>query len=66
MYCLLPSEYLSGLLDHSIPLRDSDDYIFLKALFPRLEAWFNWFNTSQAGDYKRVNFFMLVNVVYLA
>jgi hypothetical protein len=50
---LLYLEHLSALLEQSKLSRDSDDYIFFKTVFPRLKAWFNWFNTSQAGNGSR-------------
>lgn len=31
--------------------QNEEDQVFLERLYPRLEAWFQWFNTSQTGEY---------------
>jgi len=28
---------------------NEEDKVFFERLYPRLEAWFQWFNTSQTG-----------------
>lgn len=42
-------DFLSSLSKEPTPSLSEDDYMFLKTCFPRLQAWFNWFNTSQVG-----------------
>jgi hypothetical protein len=29
--------------------KDPENLSFLKAVFPRLKAWFHWFNSTQTG-----------------
>eukprot|EP00250_Pteridium_aquilinum_P016497 c23131_g1_i1 orf=429-2942(-) len=42
-------DYLSTLSEESASSLGEDDRVFLESSFPRLQAWFNWFNTSQVG-----------------
>ncbi|MCO5560649.1 hypothetical protein L7F22_014266 [Adiantum nelumboides] len=42
-------DYLSTLSEESPSNFGGEDRAFLESSFPRLQAWFNWFNTSQVG-----------------
>ncbi|KAI5063243.1 hypothetical protein GOP47_0021790 [Adiantum capillus-veneris] len=42
-------DYLSTLSEESASKLGEEDRAFLERSFPRLQAWFNWFNTSQVG-----------------
>uniref|UniRef100_A0A7I4A5H3 Mannosyl-oligosaccharide glucosidase n=1 Tax=Physcomitrium patens TaxID=3218 RepID=A0A7I4A5H3_PHYPA len=36
-------------IEKSLGLPNEEDRVFFERLYPRLEAWFRWFNTSQTG-----------------
>ncbi|KAG0605933.1 hypothetical protein M758_9G099500 [Ceratodon purpureus] len=35
--------------EKALGITDEEDEVFFERLYPRLEAWFQWFNTSQTG-----------------
>lgn len=49
-FFLVLQDFVSDLMKNDSTISVSgDEYIFLKRSFPRLQAWFNWFNTTQIG-----------------
>lgn len=40
---------LQGLIKNMIKSNKHEDKVYLAALYPRLKAWFNYYNTSQTG-----------------
>lgn len=49
---LLASDFVRGLKNNKFTGTDRNEIsLFLERAFVRLEAWFQWFNTTQSGIY---------------
>lgn len=42
---------LQGLIKNMIENNRPEDNVYLKAIYPRLKTWFNYYNTSQTGKF---------------